>query len=369
MDLAHLLRTFLARGNCFLTEAAVVERMRREFQIPTDEHLVYGGAIYDDHAREVLAEIYRGYIDIACRAAMPILITSSTRRSNRERVAGSRFAHRQVNQDWMAFLREVRGDETDSIFLGSLLGTRGDAYHPEEALPEAEALAFHRTQCQACLEGGADFLMAGVLPALSEAKGLARAMGETGLPFIISFIINRAGTLLDGTPLGEAMASIDEVYPPLCYMVNCVHPDNVRAGLEAEVNRNHPALLRLIGIQANTSRLSPEELDNSAELHADGAESLAEAMLALRRDHGFQIFGGCCGTDESHLKAIAASLAEFESGAQDSSGMATRTPSWPPCAHETGQVIARKLMSSSKDRPSDHRCASSARDPRRPSAS
>lgn len=309
MDLAPQLQTRLAHGECFLTEAAVVERMRREFRVPVDEQLVYGGAIYDNHARELLARIYQSYIDIARRVAMPILLTTSTRRANRERIAASRHARQKVNQDWMTFLKEVRGDDKNSVFLGSLLGTRGDAYRPQEALSEAESLAFHRTQCQACLDGGADFLMAGVLPALSEARGIARAMGETGRPFIVSFIINRVGTLLDGTPLSTAIESIDDVCPPLCYMVNCVHPENVRSGLLAEVNRNHPSLPRLIGIQANTSNLSPEKLDNSADLKCDGAESLAESMLLLRLNHAFQIFGGCCGTDNTHLEKIAVRLA------------------------------------------------------------
>jgi S-methylmethionine-dependent homocysteine/selenocysteine methylase len=306
--LANHLQTRLALGECFLTEAAVVERMRREFRIPPDEHLVYGGAIYDKHSREVLSSIYHSYIDIARRAAMPILLTSSTRRANRDRIAASRYAHCDVNQDWITFLKDIRGDAVDSVLVGTLLGTQGNAYRPQEALSEKEALAFHRSQCQACLEGDADFLMAGVLPALSEAIGIARAMGETGRPFIVSFIVNRDGTLLDGTPLGVAMESIDNVCPPLCYMVNCVHPNNVRAGLLVEVNRNHPSLPRLVGIQANTSTLSPEELDNSDDLKCDEADSLAESMLALRRDHAFQIFGGCCGTDNRHLESIAMRL-------------------------------------------------------------
>lgn len=282
--------------------------MRREFQIPPDEHLVYGGAIYDNHARDILADIYQSYIDIAQRVAMPILLTSSTRRANPERIAASRHAARKVNQDWMAFLKAVRGEDSDSIFLGSLMGARGDAYRPQEALSEAEALAFHRAQCQASVEGGADFLIAGVLPALSEARGLARAIGETGRPFIISFIISREGTLLDGTPLGAAIESLDGICPPLCYMVNCVHPSNVRSGLLAEVNCNHPSISRLIGIQANTSKLSPKELNNSTDLRCDGAESLADSMLTLRLNHSFQIFGGCCGTDNTHLQEIALRL-------------------------------------------------------------
>lgn len=300
----------LTRGELFLTEAAVVERMRREFRIPADDHLVYGGAIYDEHASEALRRIYGAYIEVAHRFAMPLLLTSSTRRSNPERIAASRFAQHEVIGDWMTFLREVSGERRAGVFLGGLLGARGNAYQPREALSVREALVFHRAQCQACLEGGANFLMAATLPALGEARGLAKAMSETGLPFIISFVIDRAGLLLDGTPLSKAITTIDGVSPPLCYMVNCVHPTNVLAGLAADSNHDQACLSRLKGIQANTSMLSPGELDDSAELHCDGADSLVEAMLALRHEHAFQIFGGCCGTDATHLEEIALGLTE-----------------------------------------------------------
>lgn len=307
----HSLQTRLANGECFLTEAAVVERLRREFLIPPDDHLVYGGAIYDAHSREVLTGVYRTYMDTACRNGLPILLTSSTRRSNRERIAASNHAQRNINQDWMTFLKEIRGGQ-EEVFLGCLLGTRGDAFRAEEALSETDSYAFHRTQCQACLEGAPDFLMAGVLPALTEAKGMARAMEETRLPFILSFIVRRDGRLLDGTPMAIAMAAIEDASPPLCYMVNCVHPENVRAALLADVNRGHASLPRLLGIQANASTLSPEELNDSSELQCDGSDTLADSMLALRRHHGFQIFGGCCGTTPAHLEAIAARLSSTE---------------------------------------------------------
>ncbi len=298
----------LSRGEVLLTEAAVVERMRHEFRIPPDDQLVYGGAIYDERACDALRLIYGGYIEVARRYVMPLLLTSSTRRSDPERVAASRFAGREVIGDWMAFLREVRGSDRGDVYLGGLLGARGDAYRPREALPAREALAFHRAQCRAFLGGGADFLMAATLPALSEALGLAEAMGETGLPFIISFVADRSGLLLDGTPLGVAMATIDDVSPPLCYLVNCVHPANLLAGLASHPDQAKSSLARLKGVQANTSTLSPMELNDSADLQRDGADALVEAMLALRREHGFQIFGGCCGSDATHLEKIAAGL-------------------------------------------------------------
>ena len=277
MDRDSELESRFARGELFLTEAAVVERMRREFLIPADDHVEYGGAIYDEQGRAALREIYGGYLDVARRHGMPLLLTSSTRRCNPERVAASRFAERNVMQDWMTFLRELRDERGDELFVGGLLGACGDAYRPQGSLSHPDARAFHRAQCAAFAEAGADFLLAATLPALSEARGLAEAMNETGLPFIVSFVVERTGLLLDGTPLCAAVTAIDDVSPPLCYMVNCVHPSNVLAALASDVNRDQPSLSRVKGIQGNTSTLSPGELDDSAELQCDGADSLAKA--------------------------------------------------------------------------------------------
>ena len=300
----------LALGELFLTEAAVVERMRHEFKIPPDEHLVYGAAIYDEHGRDALRQIYDGYVEVARRFALPLLLASSTRRSNPERIAASRFGSREVIEDWMSLLREVRGGYRGDLFVGGLLGTRGDAYRPQEALSRRESLAFHLAQCHAFLEAGADLVMAVTLPALSEASGLAEAMSETGLPFIISFVVDGGGLLLDGTPLCSAIATIDDISPPLCYMVNCVHPVNLLAGLSSDANRGRASLSRLKGIQANASTLSPGELDGRVDLQCDGADSLVQGVLALRQEYGLQIFGGCCGTDATHLEQIAGGLSD-----------------------------------------------------------
>lgn len=68
-------------------------------------------------------------------------------------------------------------------------------------------------------EAGVDLLLAATLPAFSEATGLASALAATGKPHIVSFVVRAEGTLLDGTPLKDAIAAIDAaVIPkPLAY--------------------------------------------------------------------------------------------------------------------------------------------------------
>ena len=54
-----------------------------------------------------------------------------------------------------------------------------------------------------------DFLYAGIIPALSEAMGMAGAMADSGLPYIISFTIQEDGRLIDGTAIHDAITEID----------------------------------------------------------------------------------------------------------------------------------------------------------------
>jgi len=293
-----------------LTEGAIVERLRREFRLPLDPEIVHAAFIYNDNYRAVLWRIYAEYIGALKPAGVPFLIFTSTWRANRERLAAAGLDVRTVNADNVRFLRTLRSghpDDEDRIYIGGLLGCRGDAYKPEEALSEDEAVAFHRTQAGALMEGGADFLFASTLPALTEAVGIARVFASLTSAYMLSFVIRPDGRLLDGTTLHDALTTIDaRVTPaPLAYMVNCVHP---RVFLSA---MNHPAhsspfvRSRMLGLQANTSEKSPEELDGLGELDTAEAVQFAEDMDALRASCGTRLLGGCCGTDHRHISALA----------------------------------------------------------------
>jgi homocysteine S-methyltransferase len=196
------------------------------------------------------------------------------------------------------------------MFVAGLIGCRGDAYRPEEALSTDQAIEFHYEQVLELCDSPIDFLFAATLPALSEARGIAVVMRETGIPFVLSFVITPEGTLLDGTPIDQAVAEIDAAVsvPPLGYYINCVHPSIV---LEALRSANATTLRhRFIGFQANTSALSPEELDGIDQLQTSPPESFAEEVLRVGRECRMSVLGGCCGTDTRHIECIARLMAE-----------------------------------------------------------
>lgn len=81
--------------------------------------------------------------------------------------------------------------------------------------------------------------MASIMPALSEATGMAQAMESTGLPYIISFMIRENDKLIDGTTIDDAIKHIDAntLVKPLCYITNCVHPKVLYKALDYDFNK------------------------------------------------------------------------------------------------------------------------------------
>jgi S-methylmethionine-dependent homocysteine/selenocysteine methylase len=202
----------------------------------------------------------------------------------------------------MKELRDTQSSGKTMIRIGGLVSCKNDCYKPEEGLSVFEAENFHSWQIEQLAHAGVDFILAETLPNVEEATGMAKAIEKTSIPYIISFVINRNGFVLDGTSLWETVKIIDAAtrHQPLCYMVNCSYPTFLRA-------EKQPAKLfsRLIGYQANASALNHCDLDESAQVETEDIAEWGEEMLRLNRKFGMKILGGCCGTGVEHLRYLA----------------------------------------------------------------
>ncbi|MGD8285992.1 MAG: homocysteine S-methyltransferase family protein [Desulfobacterales bacterium] len=304
---------FLATSKCILGEGAVIERLRRNSELELDPEIVNSAFIYDKRKRNALAEIYRQYLDIGCKYNLPLLLSTPTWRASRERIKKAGYETKNINADNFHFFDEMRksyGAYADNIIICGLLSCRGDAYSHADALSTKDARAFHSWQASRLAEAGVDFLLAATLPALSEATGLAAALAATGKPYIISFIFRAEGTLLDGTPLKEAIDRIDaDVDPkPLAYLSNCTHASVFKSGIMHATNSSSTVRKRVVGLLANTAALEPEELDDSEELVEEDPRIFAQSVVSLHGDLGMKILGGCCGTDDRHIDSLAKRL-------------------------------------------------------------
>jgi len=296
------MKELLERNELVLMEAAIVEQLRRSDAIELHPRLINAPLIYDQAGQKAMASIYHAYMDIASKAALSFLMYTPTWRANRQRVMES-GAYPSINTDAVRFmqgLREAQGSKT-VIKIGGLIGCKNDCYRPEEALSAAESELFHAWQIAQLAIAGVDFLIAQTLPSVEEAKGIAKAMELTGLPYVISFVISRDGSVLDGTDLDTAIAAVDAVTErkPLGFMVNCAYP-----GFLCAEKQKQSLFDRLIGYQGNASSLDHKELDGADTLQAESVTAWGDAMLELHHSYGVKMLGGCCGTGVEHLRYI-----------------------------------------------------------------
>ncbi|WP_422349951.1 homocysteine S-methyltransferase family protein [Flagellimonas sp.] len=111
------------------------------------------------------------------------------------------------------------------------------------------------------------------------------------------------GSLPSGETLEQAITTIDEAtgrYPKY-YMINCAHPTHFMPVLEGAKSWK----ARIQGLRANASCKSHAELDESTELDVGNKMEFGQLHRELQQLlPNLEVFGGCCGTDASHIKAI-----------------------------------------------------------------
>ncbi|GIQ80150.1 hypothetical protein KIPB_000901 [Kipferlia bialata] len=308
-----LLDEIESHSGLLLAEAGVAERLKTFPGVTLDRHMFNSGAIYSDAGRRALQVIYTEYIDIARRAKVPLVVSTPTFRASRDRLlaasmdAGDATKYMDCNYDAAMFMRRLREDIGGGvdICIGGLIGPKNDCYTPSQGLTESEAREAHAWQISELVRGGVDCIIGQTLPCLSEAKGMAQALADAKVDYVISFVLGSDGNLRDGTPLSEAIREVDEYAstPPLGYMVNCCYPCTVRPG--------NGDCSRLLGIMANASSLSPAVLESCLDTREEPLSQWVADMVAVRDTHpSVRILGGCCGTDARHLEGLVTALVD-----------------------------------------------------------
>ncbi|AXI53645.1 homocysteine methyltransferase [Sulfitobacter sp. JL08] len=304
-------RAFLDSFPIILGEGSMYERLRRGGSEAFDPDIAYAGMLYDDIGRDMLAATHREYLDIGQRYGLPMVAGTPTWHSNAARVAKSAHVGKTINADacdFMKALRESYGPKAAPILIAGVTGPFGDGYKPEEAPGTAAAIDLHSPQIAELAEAGIDFFRVQTLPSVAEARGIAKVLASTGLPYVLSFVVCRDGCVLDGTPLDLAINAIDDEtqIPPASYAVNCVHTSVFSSAYEMIHDRNATAAERVLGIDANTSAKTPEELDGLSEIDTEAPDDFGRNVSALHENFGIAYLGGCCGSSTEHIAALAA---------------------------------------------------------------
>ncbi|GAA2650747.1 homocysteine S-methyltransferase family protein [Paractinoplanes durhamensis] len=257
----------------------------------------------DDRGRELLLRYYGDYVDIARRAGAALQLETPTWRASADwgdRLGWSAADLRRVNRDSVTLLQRLRDRAAlETLLVSGCIGPRGDGYVAGEETDPDEAAAYHAPQITAFAEAGADLVTALTLTGAAEAAGIVRAARAAGLPVAVSFTVETDGRLPDGTPLHEAVTTVDAEGPDY-FMVNCAHPTHIAPGVT-----EGDWVARIVGLRANASARSHAELDAATELDEGDPAGLAQVQETLRESlPALSLIGGCCGTDARHVAAM-----------------------------------------------------------------
>ncbi len=265
--------------------------------------------LLDDHAGCVaLHEYFLRHVDVADQFGCGVILEAPTWRASRnwgDRLGYSTAHLRSVNERAIAMLANIRRAHAISqIVISGCIGPGSDAYEPSSQLTADEAERYHREQIDSLASTEADLVHAMTIGYPDEAIGITRAAMRANVPVVVSFTTGTDGRLPDGTPLAEAIGAVDRATGsgPAYYGINCSHPTHFGPAFPADDEGGR----RIRSIRANASSKSHAELDESGTLDAGDATELAGLYRSLRADHPqLTILGGCCGTDASHVEAIA----------------------------------------------------------------
>ncbi len=263
----------------------------------------------DPDGRRRLHGYYHRAAVTALDAGLTFSLDTATWRANPDWAArldysGSEFV--RINRAAIDLAVEVRDEFPDDapIVLCGVLGPRGDGYVPGERMSAQAARDYHRAQLELFADSELDYAAALTIPYPEEAEGIALAASDVGIPVAVSFTVETDGRLPSGDTLAEAVERVDAASGgTVAYFgVNCAHPDH----LPEELFGGAAWTQRIRTYRANASRLSHAELDEAEHLDPGDPDELGREFADLRETlPQLCVVGGCCGTDDRHLRAIA----------------------------------------------------------------
>jgi homocysteine S-methyltransferase len=206
------------------------------------------------------------------------------------------------------FLRDVAQpyvDQVPAIMYAGIVGPRGDAYELNRTITSEEAEEYHSEQLATLARADVDLVEAMTFNSVPEAIGLARAAARVGLPLSVSFTLdNSTSRLLSGPSVKEAIETIDAQTGddrPAFYGINCSHPLEFMPAIEPGDWFERVRILR-----PNAAMMDKISLCTLGHLESGDPRQLGELMGGLAGQYPHvDIWGGCCGTLDTHLDEIA----------------------------------------------------------------
>jgi len=264
-------------------------------------------------ALEEVRWMYRRYLDTAAKHGFVALMGGLDYRASPDwgsLLGYSREGLAEIEHRCIDFLKDVAKPyvgQLPGILYAGIVGPRGDAYSLNQTITADAAEDYHSVQLETLSKAGVDLVSAMTFNSVPEAVGLSRAAARLGLPLSLSFTLDSTCRLKSGPSIKEAIEAVDAQAGdarPDFYGINCSHPMEFEPALEPGA-----WVERVRSLRPNAAKMDKISLCQLGHLEEGDPQELGELMgdLAKRYPH-IDIWGGCCGTWETHLDEIASKV-------------------------------------------------------------
>lgn len=234
-------------------------------------------------------EIHRAYVQAGSR-----VIYANTFGANRWKLQKTGAEPEEVITAGVSLAKKAAAGT--GALVGLDVGPIGALLEPLGTLPFEEAYALFAEMMEAGEAAGADLIAIETMTDLNEARAaLLAAREHTGLPVLVTMSFDASGRTFTGCT-AASMARTLEGLGADAVGVNCSLGPGEMLPILREIRRH--TRLPLI---AKPNAGLPDPLDGHYSLNAG---DFAARMLPLI-DAGASLIGGCCGTDETYIRALA----------------------------------------------------------------
>ncbi len=296
-------------GVRYLTEGGQETEIMYKFGFELPEFAMF--PLLDDLRAVVeLRAMYERYLETACAHGFGALMGGFDYRASPDwagLLGYSPTALEDMQLRAIDFLREVARpylDQLPALMVVGIVGPRGDAYSLEQHMTAKEAADYHSTQIATLAKADVDLVEAMTFNSVPEAVGVAKAAARAGLPASVSFTLDSNHRLHSGPTLKEAIETVDAECGedrPAFYGINCSHPVEFLPAIEPG-----EWFQRVRCLRPNAAMMDKISLCTLGHLESGDPVDLGQRMGAIAKQYPhLDIWGGCCGTWETHLDEIA----------------------------------------------------------------
>ncbi len=297
-------------GLNYLTEGGQETEILYKYGFDLPQFAMYP-LLDNPQAMAELRGMYGRYLDTAARHGFGVVVGGLDYRASPDWASLLGYSPESLAETQLRaidFLRDMAGPyagQVPALMYAGIVGPRGDAYETNQTITAEEAEEYHGVQLATLAHAGVDLVEAMTFNGVPEVIGLSRAAARAGLPLSVSFTLDHnTSRLASGPSLKDAIETIDAQTGddrPTFYGINCSHPLEFMPAIEPG-----DWFERVRCLRPNAAMMDKISLCTLGHLESGDPAQLGQLMGALAREHPhIDMWGGCCGTWETHLDEIA----------------------------------------------------------------